>query len=756
VLRSELRGRLAALTASAVTAVWLVGCAQPESPRVTMDLSFLRDYAETRGFTAGQPAHIAVTPDGDAVLFLRSGPRDVVRDLYELDVASGRVRCLARAETLLGGEAETLTAEEKARRERLRESAKGITWYRLSYDGAKVLIGLSGRLYVIDRTSGKVTSLPESPAGPARDARLSPDGRYVSSIRGHDLYVFDLERGAERALTTGGTEAEPNAVAEFVAQEEMGRRTGYWWSGDSKHIAWVDVDQSQVEQLFIADARNPDQPPRGWHYPRAGTTNAVVRLGITPVAGGETVWADWDRERFPDLATVRWGRDAPLTIYLQTRDQHEAALYRVDPQSGRLMQLLGERDPAWLNIVPGMPRWLDDGAECLWVSERSGEKKIERRGADGTLIQEFGLPNARLYGVTAVDARRREVVVRGAPTPTESHLYRIAIDTGQVVALTDGRGEHAGVVARNGNIWVHTASLIDGSVHHTVRRRDATTVAELPSVAEPLPIQVALELTTVDTDAGPLHAVIVRPRDFRPGARYPVIDYVYGGPGHVVVSAAARAYLRQQWIADQGFVVVSIDGRGTPRRGRAWERAIDGNVIDLPLADQVAGLQALGAQYDELDIDRAGIYGWSFGGYFTAMAVARRPDVFQAGVAGAPVIDWRDYDTHYTERYLNTPASNPEGYARCSVLNQADQLRRPLLLVHGATDDNVYFTHTLKFSETLFRAGKPHELLVLPGFTHMVPDPLVTMRLYERIAHHFQKHLMRDGAGPLPPQMPNE
>jgi dipeptidyl-peptidase-4 len=236
------------------------------------------------------------------------------------------------------------------------------------------------------------------------------------------------------------------------------------------------------------------------------------------------------------------------------------------------------------------------------------------------------------------------------------------------------------------------------------------------------------------TGAREYHAAVIRPTNFKPGTKYPVLVSVYGGPHSNTVMASQRAYLLQQWYADHGFIVVSIDGRGTPNRGRAWERAIKGNLIDIPLEDQVDGLKALGAKYAEMDMSRIGIYGWSFGGYFSAMAAMRRPDVYHAGVAGAPVCDWRDYDTAYTERYLDLPQTNEKGYDASSVLTYCDKLERPLLIIHGTADDNVYFLHSLKMTQKLFRAGRDFEFLPLAGFTHMVPEPVVTTRLYSRIA----------------------
>ncbi|HUN80394.1 MAG TPA: DPP IV N-terminal domain-containing protein [Phycisphaerae bacterium] len=722
------------------------GCAEPvgrPSGRAGgLDTSFLKDYAETRGFSAGQPAGASLTPDGSSVIFLRSGPRDVVRNLYEMNAASGEVHGLLRAEDILKGGQENLTPEEKARRERMRVSAKGFTWVNLSEDGTQLLAGLSGRLYVIRRSDGHVTPLPESKAGPAMDARFSPDGKFVSCIRGNDLYVIDVAAGSEKALTSGGTEDMPHGVAEFVAQEEMDRHSGYWWSSDSKSLAYQETDQREVEKLYIADARNPENPPQGWRYPRAGKTNAKVRLGIVPVAGGSTTWVEWDHEKYPYMAAVHWERDEPLTVYVQNRKQQESVLYRVDPGTGKCTELLKETDPAWVNIRADMPRWLAGQKEFLWLTERNGPWELELRSADGMPIKKITQGPRSLYGVVAIDQARREIVVAGASDPTESQLYRVGIDRGDAVALTEGRGSHGGHFSKDCNAWIETVSLMDGTVKQVLRGRDASIRAELPSVAEDPPFQANLELTTVQTAARSMHAAIIRPRNFVAGRKYPVIVSVYGGPHSNTVSASARGYLRNQWMADQGFIVVSLDGRGTMHRGRDWERAIYKDLIGPALEDQAAGLQALGAKYHELDLSRVGITGWSFGGYFSAMAVLLRPDVYHCGVAGAPVTDWLDYDTHYTERYMSLPEDNAEGYKRCAAPTYANDLHRPLLLIHGTTDDNVYFTHTIKLTEALFRAGRPYDLVILPGFTHMVPEPIVNVRLYERIVRYFKQNLV--------------
>jgi dipeptidyl-peptidase-4 len=287
-------------------------------------------------------------------------------------------------------------------------------------------------------------------------------------------------------------------------------------------------------------------------------------------------------------------------------------------------------------------------------------------------------------------------------------------------------------------MFAHGYNLGDGRQGVDLRRRDGTLVAALPSAAEPAPFVPAVEYATV----GPhdFAAQIVRPRDFQAGRSYPVLLSVYGGPAAKLVWAAPRLNFERQCMADCGYIVATLDGRGTPGRDRAWLRAVAGDAIDVPLDDQVAGLRALAAQIPEMDLKRTGVVGWSFGGYFAAMAAMRRPDVFAAAVAGAPVVDWTDYDTHYTERYLGLPDENPDGYRRSDVLTYAGELARPLLLVHGVTDDNVYFQHTMKLVQALLAAGKPYELLLLPG-THMLADPMLRTREAERVMAFFDRTL---------------
>lgn len=716
------------------------------------DPEFLVQYAETFRFSRGWPRSIKITPNGDAVLYLRSGPRDAVQNLYEFNPVTGQERVLLTAETILQGDAEELSAEELARRERMRSTARGIASYSLSKDGRRILVSLSGGLYVIDRAGGAVRELPDDGGFPL-DARFSPDGRYVACVRDGDLYVIEVDSGAQTRLTHRPGEHISYGLSEFIAQEEMGRFAGYWWSPDSRRIAYQATDTSMLETMHIADAMRPDIPPQIWPYPRPGRDNADVRLGVMDVTGGDTIWIDWDRKAYEYLATVRWQENAPLTLVIQNRYQTELVILTADDETGQTQVAHVEKDPAWINLEQDMPHWVPGRGTFLWATERYGDWVLEERTPgveEAIIVAPNGPANYRGFFSLSEDGQQLAILVdrptESKPHPTQRHLAFLERDrsTGEWTEPKTNESAPPGIesatFAPDHKLSIRRFTTASDEGAYTLYDAAGSLLGELPSTAEQPPFKPNVELVTLKLDRE-YEAAIIRPRNFSPLAKYPVVESVYGGPGHPVVSVASSRYVLDQWIADHGFIVVRIDGRGTPGKGRSWERAIKGNLIYEPLNDHVAALKALGRRCPQMDMNRVGIYGWSFGGYFSAMAVMQHPDVYQAGVAGAPVCDWMDYDTHYTERYLSLPADNPGGYQYSSVLQYADELRRPLLLIHGTTDDNVYFTHSLKISEALFRSGIHHEFLPLSNFTHMVADPTVTVRLNTAIVGFLQRNL---------------
>jgi dipeptidyl-peptidase-4 len=472
-----------------------------------------------------------------------------------------------------------------------------------------------------------------------------------------------------------------------------------------------------------------------------GGANAEVTLGVIELEGGRTTWVDWDRAQYPYLAALSWQKQAPLTLVVQNRAQTEEHVL-VAAANGSTRSLLVERDPAWVNLdASGPPYWAPDGQSFLWSSERNGSWELELRGANGELVRTLTAGGFGYQALAGFDVQRHAAWVLASSDSRQSQVYRVPLDGSAIEQMTQVEGNYGLRASKQSGVAVVVGTERNGARRASVLRADGSLAGELRSLAEAPAALPAPELFSVQVAGRNHQAAVLRPRSFVPGRRYPVLLSVYGGPHRNYVTLDPYGYLTDQWYADGGFIVVRADGRGTMGRGRDWERAIHQHLASVPLEDQVAILQAVAAERPELDLGRVGILGWSFGGYLSAMAVELRPDVFRAAAAGAPVTDWRDYDTHYTERYMGLLPGAEAAYDEGSALVHAAKLERPLLLIHGTTDDNVYFTHSLKLSQALFRAGKPFEMLPLAGFTHMVPDPVVKRALSRRILDFFRRNL---------------
>lgn len=736
---------------AAVLALALAALASLAGPRASHAESVLDQYAATDRFRSGQPRGATVVPGGAEVLFLRSGPRDRVNALYALDVKTGKERTLLTAERLLGGASENLSVEEKARRERQRQSARGIASFALSRDGRRVLVPLSGRLFVLERVSGGVRELSPGRTG-AIDARFSPDGSRVGLLRDGGVCVIDLATGEEKRLTPDEGAGVSWGAAEFVAQEEMNRFEGWWWSPDSKFVLAQRTDERAVERMRIADPFHPERQPVEFAYPRPGLANAVVTLAVFPAAGGASVPLEWDRKTYPYLCAVNWPAKGPLTLLVMNREQSEEAVLAADPAKGTTRTVLVERDKAWLDLPAGAPRWIDGGASLLWIAERDDTGPwLERRGANGESLGRLTPAGLRVHSLLAVDEKAGTAWVLGSDEPTEQHVWRVWLRAKRAPErVTRESGLHEMTFTEDAAFRVHNVRPATGRAAWQVEDAAGRKLAAIASAAEQPDPEPRLEWTTVGADS--IRAAIIRPRDFDARRRYPVVDWAYGGPHSQQVTRRSAGYVLQQWLADQGFVVVLVDGRGTPWRGRSWERAIRGDLIGPALADHERAVRELVKGHPEMDGSRVGVTGWSFGGYFTVLALERAPGLYRAGVAGAPVVDWRDYDTFYTERYLGLPAPESLAYARSSGLTDAAKLSRPLLVVHGTADDNVYYFHTLKLADALNRANRPWEMLPLPGETHSPINPEQVRQIYGRLSEFFRRELgvPGDAAPPNP------
>ncbi|MET9360295.1 prolyl oligopeptidase family serine peptidase [Streptomyces sp. NPDC006632] len=692
-------------------------------------LSFPRHSARTQRFTLGAPRAFTVSPDGERVVFLRSSSgTERSHLLWVLDlVRGGAERLAADPGALLGGHDERLSAQERARRERSREGSAGIVGYATDAAVELAAFALSGRLFTAELRAGTAREL--AVPGPVLDPRPSPDGRLVAYVARGALRVVGAEGEDDRTLAEPESAEVTYGLAEFIAAEEMSRSRGHWWSPESDRLLVARADEAPVRRWWIADPANPGQEPTRVAYPAAGTPNAEVRLFLYALDGARTEVV-WDRTRLPYLASVHWSSDGAPLLLVQSRDQRTQLHLAVDPASGTTRTVHVDEDPDWLELLPGVPAWAPDG-RLVRIADEGGARVLA--------VGDRTLTGSQLHVRAVLDIGESDVLISasagrgtsaagpGASEIGEIHVYRVnELGTERV---SEGAGVHSAV--RSGAVTVVSSARPDraGTTARVVR--DGKELATIVSYAATPGLSVRLRLT--EGGAQRIPCAVLLPSHYRDAdGPLPVLMDPYGGPHGQRVLAAHNAHLASQWLADQGFAVVVADGRGTPGRSPAWEKSVRDD-FTVALDDQIEALHGLAGAYP-LDLGRVAMRGWSFGGYLSALAVLRRPDVFHAGIAGAPVTDWELYDTHYTERYLGLPAENPGVYAANSlvdqgVLTQPAKPARPLMVIHGMADDNVVVAHSLRLSSALLVAGHPHEVLPLTGVTHMTPQEQVAENL---------------------------
>jgi dipeptidyl-peptidase-4 len=672
-----------------------------------------------------------VAPDGSRVAFLRSpAGDDPTNALWVLDVGEGRERLVLDPREAAPAEAE-LPEAERARRERARERAGGITTFACDPALRLAAVALGGRLFVADLGAGGAREV--SVEGPCFDPRPDPTGGKVAYVRGRELRVVDLASGDDRMLAGEEDPAVSWGVAEFVAAEEMGRHRGHWWAPDGWAVVACRVDEGPVPIWHIADPARPWRTPRAVRYPAAGTAGADVSLHVLGL-DGRSAEVSWDREAFPYLVRVAWEEGTPLTLVVQSRDQRRILVLAADPASGATRILREDASPTWLEIVDGVPRWL--GGRLVWTVEDL-DADARRIVVDG---EPWTPPDLRVRRVAGVAGDRVVFQASAAGEPIEAHVY--AAGPGGVERLSEGPGLHD-APAVGGDVVVLVSQGPEDELPVARVLRGGRVAAAVASNAE-RPGFLAAPRFGRSGGRGIPYALLL-PED-RGGAPFPVLLDPYGGPHLQRVWRASFPFLEPRWFAEQGFAVLVADGRGTPAGGLAWEKAIHLDLVGPAVEDQVEALHDAARRHPGLlDLSRVAIRGWSFGGYLAAACVLRRPDVFHAAVAGAPVTDPALYDTHYTERYLGMPQEHPEAYERSSLLPDAGKLERPLLLVHGMADDNVHVAHTLRLSRALLEAGRPHAVLPLSGITHMTPQEVVAENLL-----WFQLDFLRRALGIAP------
>lgn len=682
--------------------------------------SFPRLSARTLNFSLGLPREFLVSPDGRRVVFLRSESGTTHElGLWVCDVPGGTERRVCDPTRLLGESGEALTGQELARRERARVVTAGITAFSADEAVRTAVFALSSRLFVADLVGD--AAVRELTTGAAVvDPCLDPTGRRVAFAGDRGVHVVDLASGVSRLLV-GPAPGEPEEVAwglaEFVAAEELGRSHGFWWAPDGEALLVERFDETPVPVWHIADPAHPEQPPRVTRYPQCGKANALVSLAVVPVDGGAPVPVDWrsdvelDGKVFEYLAHVLWTGAGPVITVL-TRDQRTLQYRTLDPATGRTTVREEVSDDAWVELLPGTPKLLPDG-RLLTSADVADTRRLY---LDGTACTPADLLVDEVLAVTD-DAAIAAVI----PGIGARAIARLNFD-GTMRLLSDSTGYAVGA-ASAGAVVVSQRTLEGPEVVTTAQLGDGQTVM-IASYAEPAPLfPNAQTFRTGDTG---MPTTVLFPTGHLSGSRrLPVLMDPYGGPHGRRVINSAHAYLASQWFADQGFVVIVCDGRGTAGNGPEWDRrALHDRVGTAD--DQAVAVRAVAERFpDDVDTTRVAIRGWSFGGYLAALAVLRHPDVFGAAIAGAPTSDERLYDTCYSERYLGDPATNSDVYDRNSLIPLAAGLSKPLMIIHGLADDNVYPAHALALSEALLAAGRPHQFLPLTGMTHLANDEVV-------------------------------
>jgi len=716
---------------------------------------------EDPALSGPSPRQLKVSPDGQRVSFLRGkDDNQSVSDLWEYHVPSRQTRLLVDSASLGGGAAERLSDEEKARRERQRiAGTSGIVEYQWSADGQQLLFPVSGSLFVYHvgaKPEQAVKQLTRAEDGFATDAKFSPKAGYVSFVRDRALVAVKVADGSEIELSPKASGDVSYGMAEYVAQEEMDRFTGYWWSPDDSAVAYARVDEAPVaiEKRFEIYADRTEVIEQ--RYPAAGKANAEVRLFVRRLKDAVDTEIDLGDERDIYLARADWMSDAGgLLVQRQSRDQRTLDVLLANAADGKTAVILSETSDTWVNLHNDL-RVLADGKSFVWKSERSGYAHLELRAIDGSLIRPLTQGPWVVDNLLAVDGKHRRVYfAANAGDPREKHVYFNSLDTqspGSPTRTTLYSGWHEAVFSDDARVYVDTFS--DENTPPQVRLHDQTgkelALLEGNKLDDTHPYGRYQEShrkaefgSLPAADGQLLHYRVIKPLGYVEGQRYPVLVRVYGGPHAQYVQRRwdERWGLFDQVLAQRGYVVFSLDNRGSARRGVAFESPIHRHMGGPEVDDQMVGIHWL-AKQPFVDAKRIGVFGWSYGGYMSLMLLAKHSDAIAAGVAVAPVSDWRLYDTHYTERYMDDPQQYSAAYDASAVFAHLGGLKSPLYLVHGMADDNVLFTHSTQLMAALQQAGTPFDLMTYPGGKHGINNtPAMRKHVYNAIVAWLDRQL---------------
>lgn len=730
-------------------------------PAMSEQLTIDRIYDDPAVLGA-TPRGVKISPDGSRVTFLRGKADDqYALDLWEYNLAVNATRLLVDSRQLQPEE-EQLSDAEKATRERQRIAGlKGIVSYRWAPDSRHLLFPLAGQLFLYDlsaKPEEAVRSLTPKDAE-VIDAQVGPSGRYVSFVSRQNLWVVDLKTNLKHRLTDDGKDTVHNGEAEFIAQEEMDRFNGYWWSPAGEWIAFERYDEVKVPAVKRFEIQPDRTDVTEQRYPAAGQPNATVQLGLVKPSGGRTRWIDLGPQTDIYLSRVNWTPDGKfLSFQRQTRDQKRLDLVLVDVDSQKQQLLLSETSSTWINLHDDL-RFLKKQPAFLWASERSGHKHLYLYGMDGKEKVQISSGDWDIDRVLTVDEAAGVVyVAANKDHPLDKQVYTLKLDGSNAAApqrITAEDGWHEASFAGDdggAKLFVDSYSDPQTPTRVAVRGADGSHVAWLAEnrVDESHPY-APYRAAHIVPEFGSLKAAdgqalwyrLYKPAGFDAKKKYPVISHFYGGP---TAQLAKRDFgdLIDQYLAQQGYVVITVDNRGMARRGRAFSDPIHRQLGEIEVQDQRAALTWLAAQ-PWVDGKHMGVFGWSYGGYLTLMMLAKASDIVAAGVSVAPVTDWTLYDTHYTERYLGLPKDNAEGYRKSGVLPWLDGLTSPLLLMHGMADDNVLFTHSTQLMAELQNRGKAFDLMTYPGGKHGMSTPAMKKHVFNTLKRWFDRQLKPAG-----------
>jgi dipeptidyl-peptidase-4 len=673
---------------------------------------------------------VSLSPDGELVAFLRAREDDVsVLDLWAAPTGAGEPFKLIDARALVPDAGE-LSEAEKARRERMRISQRGVVEYSWDEQGRYILAPLEGDIFLASREGGDIRRLTETEADEI-DAKVSPKGNFVSFVRDQDLVVLNLASGAETEVTTDGEGLITWATAEFIAQEEMDRDTGYWWSPDETFIALQRTDESTVDIVPRLDITGGGASVVEQRYPRAGRPNAVVELYVQDVAANRRVKVDLGTNADIYLARVNWSADgATLYVQRQSRDQQTLDLLAVDPATGASRVISTQRSNAWVSLNNDF-KALKDGT-FIWSSQESGWRHLYLYGADGRQIRPITRGDYAIKGLSGVNAETGDVYFTasmrdGEEDPIEQQLFRASLNsTVEPVAVTPRGGWWSASMNRTGTAYVGNYTDLTTPMRSGLYQADGTFVRWIEENAldadHPFAPYVSrrpvTEFGTLESHGETLVWQMSKPVDFDPSRTWPVVMQVYGGPSG---GGVKQGWLpaTTQLLTEAGYIVFRLDNRGEGDRSAAFKEALYLKMGQPEIEDQVLGAEYL-RSLAYVDDARIAMMGWSYGGFMSLMALTEPEMGLASAIAGAPPTEWSLYDTHYTERFMSTPEANPEGYAASDAIPRLDNLTGRLLLMHGMADDNVILENSTRVIDALQSKSIPFELMLYPGQRHGV------------------------------------